>query len=312
MRLSIFFCFLFLSTICVQSQERDFSKVDATVIFYPAKFRTTQSLASQIKTDFSEPQDQLRAAYTWVIHNIAYEPEEYLTYQFQYRILDERNAKLASTREDIITRTMEGKKAVCEGYALTLERILEELAINSYVVRGDVKRDVIDIGRPFKKNHMWLVAIVNQKPVIMDPTWGAGRYLETFQKEPSYAYYDVAPDHFLKTHYPEVFDDAYVSNSISKEDFSKWPLLLQPEIRLEDLTKKSGMIKYKDLKKGMNFSIVMTPTDTLLYTLEDGIMRELDTIQEGNKTTFFISTTKRTNRLIIYDGSKPLVAYLVK
>lgn len=296
----------------MQSQVRDFSKVDATVIFYPAKFNNTQDLVNQIKTDFSEPQDQLRAAYTWVIHNIAYEPDEYFTYQFQYRILDERNTKLASTREDIIARTMNGKKAVCEGYALTLERILEELEINSYVVRGDVKRDVTDIGRPFKKNHMWLVAIVNQKPVIMDPTWGAGRYVETFQKEPSYAFYDVAPTHFLKTHYPEVFDDAYVQRSVSKEAFSKWPLIISPKIELEHLGKKSGILKYKDLKKGINFSISTTPKDQLLYAFDDGVKRELDSVKEEGGISFFINCNRRTNRLVLYDGSKPLVAYLVK
>lgn len=312
MKIRIFFSLFFLVQLSLWCQERYFSKVDATVIFYPAKFSTTKDLVTQIKGDFLDPQDQLRAAYTWVIHNIAYEPDEYLTYQFQYRILDERNAKLASTREDIIARTMEGKKAVCEGYALTLERILEELEINSYVVRGDVKRDVTDIGRPFKKNHMWLIAIVNQKPVIMDPTWGAGRYLETFQKEPSYAFYDVAPTHFLKTHYPEVYDDAYVQESVSKEVFSKWPLILSPEIELEHLSKKSGILKYKNLKKGINFSIATTPKDRLLYTFDDGVMRELDSVQEEGSISFFINCNRRTKRFVVYDGSKPIVAYLVK
>jgi transglutaminase/protease-like cytokinesis protein 3 len=312
MRIGFVLYLLFAVQTLVYAQDRDYSTVDATAIFYPSNFKTTQGLVQQLKKDFTEPQDQLRAAYTWVIHNIAYEPDEYLTYQFQYRILDERNAKLASTREDIISRTMNGKKAVCEGYALTLERILEELGINSYVVRGDVKRDVTDIGRPFKKNHMWLIAIVNQKPVIMDPTWGAGRFIETFRKEPSYAYYDVAPSHFLKTHYPEVFDDAYVNETVSKEEFSNWPLILSSEIELKDLDNQSGILKYKNLKKGMNFSMVMKSQDKLLYTLDDGVMRELETTQEATKTSFFIRNTARTKRLVIYDGSKPILAYLVK
>lgn len=297
---------------CAWSQERDYSKVDATAIFYSDRIVSTQALATQIKSDFSSPEDQLRAAYTWVIHNIAYAPEEYLTYQFQYRILDERNAKLASTREEIIERTITGKKAVCEGYALTLERICEQLDINAYVVRGDVKRDVVDIGRPFEKNHMWLVAIVNQKPVIMDPTWGAGKYGKIFKKEPSYAFYDVEPTHFIKTHYPEVFDDAYLETPLSKEEFSKWPLILSEALDIEDLNKKQGAIKYKDLKKGINFTMSLQFKEKILYTFDDGVRREADLNVDGNAISFFINCRDRTDRLIIYEGQKPILAYLVK
>ena len=306
---------LFFIAVCslqVFSQEYDYSKVDATAIFYSDQLRTTLDVSSQIKKDFSAPRDQLRAAYTWIIRNIAYDPKEYLTYKFQYRILEERDEKLASTREEIIQRTMYGKKAVCEGYALALERICEELGIKTYVVRGDVKRDVTDIGRPFSKNHMWIIAIINEKPVIMDPTWGAGRYLETFQKEPSYAYYDVAPVHFIKTHYPEVFDDAYVDTYVSREAFSQWPLVIPEQLQLRDLFPKKGIIKYKNLKNGIRISLDVKPKNTLLYTFDDGVMREAQTVWEGETLSFSVRATSRTRRVVIYDGNEPLVAYLVE
>lgn len=309
---TIFLLVLLLATSLFSwGQDYDFSKVDATVTFYSDQFRTTQEVSNQIKQDFSQPQDQLRAAYTWIIRNIAYDPEEYLTYQFQYRELAERDSKLASTREDIIKRTMYGKTAVCEGYALALERICEELGINAYVVRGDVKRDVTDIGRPFEKNHMWLIAIVNQKPVIMDPTWGAGRFIESFQREPSYAFYDVKPEHFLKTHYPEVFDDTYVDVPISQDSFSKWPLIIPENVQLDDIQPKNGILKYKDLKNGIDFSLSVKPEKTLLYTFDDGVMREAKIVKEGDALSFFIRTKSRTSRVVIFDGNKPLVAYLV-
>lgn len=296
----------------VIAQEYDYTKVDATAIFYSDQFRTTQEVSTQIKKDFSNPQDQLRAAYTWIINNIAYDPDEYLTYQFQYRVLAERDAKLASTREDIVKRTIYGKKAVCEGYALALERICEELGINAYVVRGDVKRDVTDIGRPFSKNHMWIIAIINEKPIIMDPTWGAGKYLDSFKREPSYAYYDVNPNHFLKTHYPEVFDDTYVSTSVSRETFVQWPLIIPEYLKLDAIEPQKGIIKYKDLKNGIQVSLAINPQETLLYAFDDGVMREADAIREEESVSFTVRARNRTNRLVIYDGNKPLVAYLVK
>lgn len=312
MRFFVIVLFLIMSCNTMQSQARDFSRVDATAIFYTGRFATTQDLSARIRTDFSEPEDQLRAAYTWMIHNIAYEPKEYLTYQFQYRILEERNEKLASTREEIIERTMAGKKAVCEGYALALERICEELDIHAYVVRGDVKRDVSDIGRPFNKNHMWLIALVNNRPIIMDPTWGAGKYLERFKKEPSYAFYEVRPEQFIKTHYPEVFEDTYLEEIVTKKDFSNWPLIVSEEIKIENIKPKQGTIKYKDLKKGMNFSLDIKPKGKILYTFEDGVSREANVKKEAGTLSFFINSNKRTDRLVIYDGQKPILAYLVK
>lgn len=304
--------FLFLYCALGFSQDNDYSEVDATAIFYPQNFEDTQALSSKIKEDFSDQAHQLRAAYTWVIHNIAYEPEEYLKFLFQYRILEERNEKLASTREAIINRTITEKKAVCEGYALTLERICEELGINAYVVRGDVKRDVTDIGRAFDKNHMWIIAIVNQKPVIMDPTWGAGKYVDRFYREPSYAFYDVQPDHFLKTHYPEVFDDAYVTQVVSKSTFASWPLIISPELDLADVSPTIGALKYKNLKNGLDFNLSIKPEGKLLYTFDDGVMREIDGSQNGDTHTFTLRASSRTTRLVIFDGDKPLVAYLVK
>lgn len=294
------------------AQEYDYSKVDATAIFYSDQLRTTQEVSAQIKKDFTKPQDQLRAAYTWIVNNIAYDPDEYLTYQFQYRILQERDAKLASTREEIIERTMYGKKAVCEGYALALERICEELGINAYIVRGDVKRDVVDIGRPFDKNHMWIIALVNEKPIIMDPTWGAGKFVESFRKEPSYDYYNIKPDHCIKTHYPEVFDDAYTNRIITRATFASWPLIVSSELDLLDISPSLGTIKYKDLKSGVDFKLSLKPQKNLLYTFDDGVMREIKGAQKGEDIAFTIRSKNRTTRLIIYDGTQPLIAYLVK
>lgn len=145
----------------------------------------------------------------------------------------------------------------------------------------------------------------------MDPTWGAGKYIESFHKEPSYAYYEVRPDHFLKTHYPAIFDDAYVDNPVSREAFSQWPLVIPEDIKLDAITPKKGIIKYKDLKNGMVVSLNFKPEKTLLYTFDDGVLREAEEMREGDAVSFTIRARSRTSRVVIYDGNKPLVAYLV-
>ncbi|MEP0265064.1 transglutaminase domain-containing protein [Dokdonia sp.] len=292
--------------------SQDFEKVDATVSFYPNSFITDQALATQIKKDFTDPKEQLRAGYSWLINNVAYDPQEYYTYKFQYRILEERNEKMAETREGIINRTVQNGIAVCEGYALTLERVCELLGINAYVVRGDTKTQPSDIGRPFDKNHMWLVAIIDKKPMLLDPTWGAGRYNGTFIKSPSYAYFDTPASQFLKSHYPEIFDDAYVFFDLSKEEFSKQPLLISEQLTIDAIHPKQGILKSKMLSKGIVFSLPGIKAEKITYTLDTPEKISADFQKEGHGIQCTITAKTKAQSLVIYADDIPIIAYKIK
>jgi transglutaminase/protease-like cytokinesis protein 3 len=291
---------------------QDYAKVDATVSFYPSSFTTTQSLVKKIKNDFTDPKEQLRAGYSWLINNVAYEPQEYYTYQFQYRILEERNEKMAATREAIISRTIQQGVAVCEGYALTLERLCESLGIQAYVVRGDTKTIPSDIGRYFDKNHMWMVAIIDEVPMLLDPTWGAGRYQDRFIKSPSYYYYDTPAPLFLKNHYPEVFDDAYVDFDVSKKAFSERPLIIQKELTLDHVSPKEGVIKSKLLSKGIVFSLEGIQAEDVRYTLDTPEKIKADFKIENNTLLCMIAIKTKAQSLVIYADDQPVIAYKIK
>lgn len=292
--------------------SQDFEQVDATVSFYPSSFITDQALAAKIKKDFTDPKEQLRAGYSWLINNVAYDPQEYYTYKFQYRILEERNEKMAESREGIISRTVKEGVAVCEGYALTLERLCELLGINAYVVRGDTKTQPSDIGRPFDKNHMWLVAIIDKNPMLLDPTWGAGRYNGAFIKSPSYSYFDTPPSQFLKSHYPEVFDDAYVFFDLSKEEFSKQPLLISEQLTIDAIRPQEGILKSKMLSKGIVFSLPGIKAEQITYTLDTNEKIPTDFQNEGNGITCMITAKTKAQSLVIYADDIPIIGYKIK
>ncbi len=306
----LFFIWIFCSTLMLYSQN--YNHVDATISFYPSTFPNAQSLASKIATDFSEPMEQLRAGYSWLIHNVAYDPQEYYTYQFQYRLLEERNEKMAESREGIIQRTVTESIAVCEGYALTLERLCEYLGINAYVVRGDTKTQPSDIGRPFDKNHMWMVALIDQKPILLDPTWGAGRYNGGFIKSPSYTYFDTPPSQFLKNHYPEVFSDAYVDDKISKETFSLQPLLISTELTINDVSPQDGVLKSKSLSKGIVFSLKDLQATQISYTLDASKKMNVDFKNGLGEVQFTIQRKTKAQSLVIYVDDQPVIGYKIK
>ncbi len=291
---------------------QEYAKVDATVSFYPEHFATDQALATQIKNDFTNPKEQLRAGYSWLINNVAYDPQEYYTYKFQYRILEERNEKMAETREGIIERTLQQGVAVCEGYALTLERLCELLGIQAYVVRGDTKTQPSDIGRPFDKNHMWMIAIIDEKPMLLDPTWGAGRYNGTFIKSPSYDYFDTPASQFIKSHYPEVFDDAYIDVSLSKEAFSKQPLVIDKRLSINQISPLEGTIKAKSLSKGIIFSLEGITGKKVSYSLDGFEKVTTDFTIDNNTLQCMIATRTKAQSLVIYVDDAPVIGYKIK
>ena len=308
----VFFLLLFLLFTGLNSNAQDFEKVDALVSLYPNRVDSPEVLAKFIARDFKKPMDQLRAAYSWLIHNIEYDPQEYYKFKFQYRILEERNQKTAASREMIIKRTVQNGRAVCEGYALTLERLCELLDINGYVVRGDTKTRVSDIERSFDKNHMWMVAVLDQKAILLDPTWGAGRYDERFIKAPSYFYFNTAHELFLNTHMPEVFADAYVPFKLSRENFSKRPLLILKDLKHKDVLPKSGVLRAKELAKGIRFAFPYNTPSKVYYVIDNAAKQPVDFEADGNLIRFDIATKEKGSSLVIYADEQPIIGYKIK
>lgn len=302
--------FIILITSSLQILAQNFEQVDAALQFYPTTFFSAQDLATRIEKDFNTPLDKVRAAYGWLINNVSYEPKEYNAYRLQYRFLEERNQKMEASRDAIVQRTLSKNIAVCEGYALTLERLCNLMNIPAYVVRGDVKTQILDIERPFAKTHMWLVVTVNNKSLLMDPTWGAGRYEATFIKDPSYQFFDTKPSQFIKTHYPEVWEDAYLEQAISKETFIQKPLIIDKNLSWNEVSPQLGVIKAKSLKKGVLFRISIG-IKNVFYSINGGPQKEVEIDKEGKTFSFTIITKAKPGALIIYGDNKPIVGYKI-
>jgi hypothetical protein len=306
----LFLLVVFIHTVGYPQQP---DAMNALVSLYPKTIKSPEELALFIARDFDTPLAQLKAAYTWLVNNVAYDPEEYYAFKFQYRILEERNQKAAQSREEIIERTLQNGKAVCEGYALTLERLCELLHINAYVVRGDTKTRVSDIGRPFDKNHMWMVALIDKKAVLADPTWGAGRYDgQRFVKDPTYYYFNTPHAQFLQTHMPEVFSDAYVGQRLSRTQFSNRPLLIQKGLKVEAIMPTTGILSSKELKDGISFSIAAKAPASLTYSINGQSPQEIAFEHKDGKLIFTISAKTKAGDLIIYTDKQPLIGYKIK
>ncbi|MBL4662149.1 MAG: hypothetical protein JKY22_00945 [Flavobacteriaceae bacterium] len=303
---------LFNLFLCYFAYAQDFERVDATIQLYPTSFSAAEDLSVFITRDFVSEEEKVRAIYTWIIMNVAYEPDEYKQFNYNFKNYRERNLKEQKTREKIIKRTLGKGIAVCEGYAMLFERLCELQGITSYLVRGDIKTNFNDIGRPFKNTHMWNVVTIDGKSNLYDPTWGAGKYHGKFIKEPSYFYYKTPPNLFAKTHFPQMQEDTFLTETFTREEFAAMPLVIQEQLTLNDIeSPKQGVISSRERDGFVNFSLRNVSPSKIEYSY--GVEKKiLEFSNNEGAISFVIPIELGKENLLIYFDNKPALGYMIK
>ena len=311
LKLSLFLILLFLMHHSTFAQ--DYERVDATILLYPESFDSPEQLSKFIGRDFKTEEDKVRGIYSWIIQNIAYEPDEFKQFNYNFKDYRERNEKEEKTREKIIKRTLQKGIAVCEGYAMLFEKLCELQGISNYLVRGDIKTNFNDIGRPFKRSHMWNVAVIDGKPYLFDPTWGAGRYNGKFIKDPSYFYYKTEPELFLKTHYPSMYEDAFVDMILTKEVFSAMPLIILKDLKFNHIERPlEGIIRAEDYFDAIMFSISdFNPTEITYSYGAEKLSVEQKEVVDG-KLQFQIPLQSGAETLLVYFDEQPALGFKIQ
>jgi transglutaminase/protease-like cytokinesis protein 3 len=292
---------------------QNYEQVDATIVLYPDRFDSPEQLSRFISRDFTTEEDKVRAIYGWIINNISYDPDEYKKFNFNFKNYRERNAKEEKTRENVIRRTLEKGIAVCEGYAMLFEKLCELQGISNYLVRGDIKTNFDDIGRAFKQTHMWNVAMIDGKPYLFDPTWGAGKYRDKFIKEPSYFFYKTPPDLFFKTHYPSMLEDAFIDKIVSREVFSTMPLIIDEKLRLDDIeTPMHGLLRTDEYFDEVFFTLNNCSANevTFSYGGTKGVAKNVEVV--GGRLNFSIPLQLGVKTLLIYFDGRPALGYRIQ
>ncbi|RMA66408.1 transglutaminase domain-containing protein [Ulvibacter antarcticus] len=309
--LNLFLTVFFATTSALMAQ--DYERVDASILLYPETFKAPEQLAKFITRDFISEEEKVRAMYSWIIQNIAYDPDEYKKFNFNFKNYRERNEKEEKTREKIIERTLQKGIAVCEGYAMLFEKLCELQGIENYLVRGDIKTNFNDIGRPFKKSHMWNVVVLEGKPYLFDVTWGAGKYRNKFLKEPSYFFYKTEPELFFKTHYPDMQEDAFLDRLVSKEVFANMPLIIKEEMKMGDIeSPMMGIISRDEYFDQILFTVNSETIENVSYSYGSDTLEVRDFERKGDQLRFSIPLQPGADNLLIYFDSKPALGYKVQ
>lgn len=294
------------------SVAQDYSRVDATIELYPKTVASAEELTYFISRDFTTQDEKVRAIYTWLIQNLAYDPDEYKSFNYSFTTYSDGNKKEAKARANIINRTLQTGKAVCEGYAMTFEKLCQLQGITNYLVRGDTKTHFKDINRAFRNNHMWNIVQLEGYYYLFDPTWGAGKYTTKFIKEPTYYYFKTPPEEFIKTHYPDQIEDAFLKEEVSKEAFLNSPIYIDPTLKLLDVpTSRNGVVNSMQNDALLYFAFATSPA-SIQYAF-DGVKNEVTNVETKTEGTFFsIPLELGVKTLLIYIDHAPVLGYIVK
>ncbi|HRG37770.1 MAG TPA: transglutaminase domain-containing protein [Bacteroidia bacterium] len=194
----------------------NFTAVDKHALNLPSKYKTIQSLATDLFQPFSTQQEKVRAIFMWITNNISYDCVAYHSKKstrvsFTYSTQQELAEKKEKYYFDYATRVLQSRKAVCEGYAALFNALCKQAGIQSEVVIGTASNNIEKIKRlkdrkNFFSNHTWNKVMIDGTWYYADATWASG-------------YCDVGVKHFFKEFKPYYFitplDQLYETHAVN-------------------------------------------------------------------------------------------------
>lgn len=308
----------FLATTIVSAQ--DFSLIEEKVNSYP-KFSKIERLAQQIASDFKIEEQQVKAVFYWLAHNIRYDLDGYYNpkqkrISFRYRNEQERLEKLQAIKDNIVNETLITRKAICEGYAQTFAKICSILQIENEVIKGYIRNSSNDIANPkTNSNHAWNAVKLNGKWIYIDATWAAG-VVNNNRWQPSFnAYYFNFPkEKYFKTHFPEKKLWQLRVGRMDKKDFYNQPIydavFLQSDLELisplKGILNKNATIELKIKNVHPNQSIFLGYSGYRYAVKPDKISTK------NNITTVTTTPLENSKQLFLIIDKEVMLEFLVE
>lgn len=179
------------------------SRMDKIALEIPrSSTNSTEEIAVYLNTKFTKPEEKVRAIYVWLASNIDYDIDNIFA-QNRY-----------ATSAEIINKTLNERKAICQGYSEVFTALCTQTGIKSFMITGYTKQNGVVDNIP----HSWVTAYVNNEWGLYDPTWAAG-YIkdQKFSRMLNDDYYDA--DDFIINHMP--FDPIWqmLKNPLTSADF---------------------------------------------------------------------------------------------
>jgi len=226
---SIFSLIFICSILSLQAQK--FSTIDnaALAVNYSTDYKAA---AQQLAAPYQDDVSKVRAIFTWIAKNIAYDMDKKELFVEnrngrQKRITANSQAELDQIKQDrildAIMTTLEKKKGVCQDYAWIFQAMLEEIGIESEFVSGFARFSPSNIGKVHKRgNHAWNVAKIDGAWALFDVTWSTGMGQNQNLGD---GFFMIDPEIFILSHHPTDPQWQLLETPIDAKAFSNLPFM---------------------------------------------------------------------------------------
>jgi len=189
-----------------------YAAIDKKALAIPeSQTHSTRDIAGYITANFTNQEDQVRAAFIWVSSNLQYDLANMFAINFN------------ESKQDKIEKALRTRKGICENYAGIFVDICNKAGIKAYEVDGFTRQNGFTDYIP----HAWCAALVNNEWKLYDPTWGSG-YVNNkkFYKKLNNFYYQTAPANLIKSHMPFDYMWELLPYPVSATDFQNGKIKL--------------------------------------------------------------------------------------
>ena len=202
--ISIIICLLACTHTQAQSRWNSFGNIDWQVRQINAG--SPDSLSLKLTSAYSSELEKVRAIYSWITSNIAYntgilKPSRHSPKPVFFELPDSVAWKPA--HEMTAYQVLRRRVAVCEGYARLFKTLCDYAGIRSEVVTGYANCCPGPV--KFRTNHSWNVVQIDSAWHLVDATWGSG-YVDqygNFIQRADEKYFLANPSQFIRDHFPD-------------------------------------------------------------------------------------------------------------
>jgi hypothetical protein len=215
-------------------------------------------LGKQGKTDL----EKLRAVFTWVTSNLAYDKDLIAT------------GKLTEQLGDILTR----RRTMCSGYALSMETLCRQAGLEAWSISGHARSLDYLVHHPDNydsslgihyMSHAWNAVKIGGKMYVVDATFGGGRvYAQgktTREWSTNYDYFLIPPEAAIASHIPKEERWQLLKTPVKRKDHESWPLVY-PTYFAHNCRLESHVYPVA-IARGQMLVAMDAPTDFPLYAV---------------------------------------------
>lgn len=266
-----------------QRPAANFSNIDWQV--KSVRARTPDSLAIRLTNGYASDLEKVRAIYSWICQNIAYNSNIYKPLNrrppFILAPMD-TVSEWKPADEMVAQKVMDRQLAVCDGYSRLFKVLCTYAGVQAEVINGYVRSNYGSAAERFRTNHSWNAVRIDSTWHLVDVTWAAGylTYNDEFVSKQNDFYFLTPPQDFVRDHFPEDLRWTLLEETPTLAEFRKMPFKIKSYIKydIQSYSPRNGLVEagvgdtvvfslsLKDVKRAKN-TISDPFLDTMMFVL---------------------------------------------